>query len=304
MPGKRGTRTSPTPFARPVCEVTKLLRKLACPTGSILTEMPFSGPRYSLAPILKLSRLVSEQDCKLIIVEGCGVTVTIGTNIVRLCVSALLAFAIAKLVFAPLFFVLWPGFYWGWHYLSRRRKSPEPGVPRLVAEKQSPVVAVANRRSALQRIIRIAGVVIVGWIAASVLLLFIARGFGERKAERARGTVHPGMTMAEVLHSVTGWLVLGASSNAPETDSDHFRALNLHPCSESGKFFYFDRALSKDRQISESEALALLHQNLGDGYSWQFRYTFINSSPQHFSFKVLFDKDGSVQEVTPVYGWD
>ena len=229
---------------------------------------------------------------------------TIGTKIVRLCVSALLAFAIAKLIFAPLFFVLWPGLYWGWHYLSRRRESPKPGAPRLIAEKQSPVVAVANRRSGLQRIIRIAGVVIVGWIAASVLLLFIARGFGERKAEKARSTVHPGMTMAEVLHSVTGWLVLGASSDAPETDSDHFRALNLRPGSESGKFFYFDRALSKDRQISESEALALLHQKLVDGYSWQFRYTFITSSPQHFSFKVVFDKDGSVQEVTPVYGWD
>ena len=229
---------------------------------------------------------------------------TIGTNIVRLCVSALLAFAIAKLVFAPLFFALWPGLYWGWHYSSRRRESPEPGVPRLIAEKQLPVVAVANRRSALQRIIRIAGAVIIGWIAASVLLLFIARGVGERKAERARSTVHPGMTMAEVLHSVTGWLVLGASSNAPETDSDHFRALNLHPSHESGKFFYFDRALGKDRQISESEALTLLHQKLIDGYSWQFKYTFITNSPQHFSFKVVFDKDGSVQEVTPVYGWD
>lgn len=229
---------------------------------------------------------------------------TIGAKIVRLCVSALFAFAIAKVVFAPLFFVLWPGFYWAWHYLSRRRESPEPGVPRLIAEKQTPVVAVRNRRTAVQRIIRVAGVVIVGWIAASVLLLFIARGFAERKVERARSTVHPGMTMAEVLHSVTGWLVLGASSNAPETDSDHFRALSLHPGSESGKFFYFDRAMSKDRQISESEALALLHQKLGDGYSWQFKYTFINSSPQHFSFKVVFDKDGSVQEVTPIYGWD
>jgi hypothetical protein len=248
--------------------------------------------------------MVSEQDCNLIVVEGCGATVTIGTKIVRVCVSALLAFAIAKIVFGPLFFVLWPGLYWGWHYLSRRRESPEPGAPRLIAEKQSPVVAVRNRRSGLQRIIRIAGVVIVGWIAASVLLLFIARGFGERKAEKARSTVHPGMTMAEVLHSVTGWLVLGASSDAPETDSDHFRALNLHPGSESGKFFYFDRALSKDRQISESEALGLLHQKLVDGYNWQFRYTFITSSPQHFSFKVVFNKDGSVQEVTPVYGWD
>jgi hypothetical protein len=266
--------------------------------------MPFSGPRYSLASTLKPYRLVSEQNCKLLVVLGCGVTVAIGTKIVGLCLSALLAFAIGKLVFAPLFFVLWPGLYWGWHYLNRRRESPDPGAHRLMTERQSLVVVVANRRSGPRRIIRIAGVVVVAWIAASVLLLFIAGGFGQRKAEKARSTVHQGMTMAEVLHSVSGWLVLGASSDAPETDADHLRALNLLPGSETGKFSYFDRALNKDREISESEALAFLHLKLGDGYSWRFRYTFISSTPQHFSFKVVFDKDGRVQEVTPVYGWD
>lgn len=80
---------------------------------------------------------------------------------------------------------------------------------------------MAPRRSALRRIIRIAGVVIVGCIAASVLLLFIARELGQQKAEKARSTVHPGMTMAEVWHSVTGWLVLGAFSDAPKTDSQN-----------------------------------------------------------------------------------
>ncbi|MFY9532142.1 MAG: hypothetical protein WBC04_10190 [Candidatus Acidiferrales bacterium] len=228
---------------------------------------------------------------------------TIGTKIVRICVSALLAFVIAKLVSVPLFFVLWPGIYWGWYYLSRR-ESPTPGATRLIAEKQSPAVAVTNTRSTLRRIIRIAGVVIAGLIAASILLLFIGRESGHREAEKARSTVHSGMTMAEVLHSVTGWLVLGASSDAPETDSDHLRTLSLRPGSESGMFFYFDRALSKDREISESEALALLQQKLGDGYSWRFKYTFITSTPQHLSFQVVFDKDGRVQGVTPVYGWD
>jgi hypothetical protein len=103
---------------------------------------------------------------------------------------------------------------------------------------------------------------------------------------------------------VSGWLVLGASTDVPETDSDHLRALNLLPGSETGKFLYFDRELNKDREIPESEALAFLHLKLGDGYSWRFRYTFISSTPQHFTFKVIFDKDGRVREVTPVYGWD
>jgi hypothetical protein len=230
--------------------------------------------------------------------------VTINTKIVSLSLSALLAFAIGKLVFAPLFFVLWPGLYLGWHYLSRHRESPEPGAPRLIAERQSPAVAVANRRSVLRRIIRVASVVIVGWIAVSILFLFIARESGHRKAEKARSTVHPGMTVAEVLHSVAGWISLGASSDAPETDPDHLPAVDLGFHSESNKFSYFDGMKGADRELSESETLVLLHQKLGDGYSWRFRFTFVSTTPQHFSFKVLFDKDGRVQEVTPVYGWD
>jgi hypothetical protein len=107
-----------------------------------------------------------------------------------------------------------------------------------------------------------------------------------------------------VLHSVTGWFALGASSDAPETDPDHLHAVSFGFHSESNKFSYYGRASSTDRELSESEALDVLHQELGDGTIWRFRYTFITSTPLHVSFKVVFDKNGRVQEVTPIYGWD
>jgi hypothetical protein len=230
--------------------------------------------------------------------------VTIDKKIVGLSLSALIAFAIGKLLFAPLFFVLWPGLYLGWHFLNRHHKSPELRAPRSIEEQKSPAVAVTNRRSALRRVILVAGVVIVALVAASILSLYTARESGHRKAEKARSTVHPGMTVAEVLHSVTGWILLGASSDAPETAPGHLSAVSLgfHP--EDNTFTYFDAMKGADRELSESETLELLHQKLGDGYIWRFRFTFVSSTPQHFSFKVEFDKDGRVQEVKPVYGWD
>jgi hypothetical protein len=55
---------------------------------------------------------------------------------------------------------------------------------------------------------------------------------------------------------------------------------------------------------SESETITRLHARLHDGYRWSFHYTYINMTPQHVSFSVVFSPDGRVTEVKPVYGWD
>jgi hypothetical protein len=252
----------------------------------------------------EVCRRVSERDYKVVVARGRGFTLTIDKKIVGLSLSALIAFAIGKLVFAPLFFVLWPGLYLGWHFLDRHRKSPGLRAPRSIEGTQSPAVAARTRRSMPGRILLVAGLVIVGWIAVSMLFLFIARESGHRKAEKARSTVHPGMNVAEVLHSVTGWVLLGASSDAPETAAAHLSAVSLgfHP--ENNTFIYFDATKGANLELSESETLVLLRQKVGDAYGWRFRFTFVGSTPQHFSFKVEFDKDGRVREVKPVYGWD
>ena len=63
---------------------------------------------------------------------------TMGTKIVRICLTAILAFAVSRLVSGLLFFVLWPALYWGWAYLGRRRAAY--GLTTLLwnPEKQSP----------------------------------------------------------------------------------------------------------------------------------------------------------------------
>jgi hypothetical protein len=50
--------------------------------------------------------------------------------------------------------------------------------------------------------------------------------------------------------------------------------------------------------------VALMKQKMSDGYEWRWRYTFINDTPQHFSFTVTFGRDGRVKDGTDVWGWD
>ena len=232
---------------------------------------------------------------------------TLNAKILRLCVTAVVAFAVGKLVYVPLFFVLWPGLYLAWGYWSRRRAGEEPGAPGVVAEKDLPGasgVAAADRRSAMRRNILITGIVVAGFITASFLHLYLSQKSVHRSVEKARSSVQAGMSVGEVFHSVTGWISLGTSSDAPETDPEHLHAVNLAFHAESKKFSYFDKEKSADREISESEALGVLHEKLGDGTIWRLRYTFLTSTPQHFSFTVIFDRNGRVQEVTPIHGWD
>jgi hypothetical protein len=63
-------------------------------------------------------------------------------------------------------------------------------------------------------------------------------------------------------------------------------------------------APDQSRQLTYAEAVALMKQKMSDGYEWRWRYTFINDTPQHFSFTVTFGRDGRVKDVTDVWGWD
>jgi hypothetical protein len=210
----------------------------------------------------------------------------------------LLAFAIATLVFAffaPLFLVLWPAFYWGWDYLGRQRAAH--GLRTLLwnGGVKSPAEHIAKARSGLRRVIRAIGFTMAALMVAGFVLRFTSNEFDKRKAREARATVQEGMTVGEVLHSMSAGAFLLANSDAPVIDPDHPPAVNLKPRSESQTFRY------EDHEISESEALALLHRRLGDGYPWRFEFFFVGSL-ERFSFHVVFNRDGRVREVTPLYG--
>lgn len=146
--------------------------------------------------------------------------------------------------------------------------------------------------------------------AASVALivLVVAFMFGamilylgqcERQARAERNLVQIGMTVDDVVPLVHGGGIR-AHAVLPDTVSDdlgvHYTTLVAH---SDGTFGSSDAP-----RLTEDEAVALMKQKMSDGYEWRWRYTFVNATPQHFSFTVTFSRDGRVKDVTEVWGWD
>jgi hypothetical protein len=73
---------------------------------------------------------------------------------------------------------------------------------------------------------------------------------------------------------------------------------------KDGTFGWSSAPDCQSHRLSENEAVALMKQKMSDGYDWRWRYTFINDSPQHFSFTVTRGRDVRVKEVTDVWGWN
>jgi len=126
------------------------------------------------------------------------------------------------------------------------------------------------------------------------------------RAKRVHDAVHVGMTVPEVLDVTKDCDIFQASSNFPhddDTDPSNIPAMSLG-WSKDGIFHTYDLATGKNLYLSESDAIDRLRAKLHDGYEWHFRYTYINMTPQHVSFSVIFGPDGRVTEVKPIYGWD
>lgn len=138
------------------------------------------------------------------------------------------------------------------------------------------------------------------------LTVIVPLSLSHRRAQRVHDAVHIGMTVPEVLRVARDCDIFQASSEFPHddnTDPDNIPAMNLG-WGKDGTYRIFDLATNQSLHLSESEAIARLHAKLHDGYRWHFHYTYINMTPQHVSFSVVFGPDGRVAEVKPVYGWD
>lgn len=125
------------------------------------------------------------------------------------------------------------------------------------------------------------------------------------RARKAHDSVHIGMTVPEVLHAVKDCDLFGASSEFPhddKADANNIPAMSLG--GKDGTDRTYDSATRQNARFSESEAIERLHAKLHDGYRWRFYYTYINMTPMHISFSVVFGPDGRVTEVKPINGWD
>jgi hypothetical protein len=153
-------------------------------------------------------------------------------------------------------------------------------------------------RKALKRVAAsVALIVLVGALMFGAMILYLDQC--ERLARAERNQVQIGMTVDDVVPLLHGGGIR-AHAVLPDNVSDdqgvHYTTLVAH---SDGTFGSSDAP-----RLTEHEAVALMKQKMSDGYEWRWRYTFINVTPQHFSFTVTFGRDGHVKDVTDVWGWD
>ena len=224
----------------------------------------------------------------------------------RLLISGALSLAVAGGLTVPLgpgavglFAFLWLAAYYVWPLLSRH-------IPFLRFTETGNTQA-APRRPLWMRVARgtgawIAGFALVVLAFGSLAMAPALASFG--RARRVHNSIHIGMTVSEVLRTAKDCDLLQATSDFPDDgDPNHIPATQLSE-DQNGMYHTFDSATNQALNLSEAEALDRLHATLHDGYRWTFHYTYINASPQHVSFSVVFGSDGRVTQVKPVYGWD
>jgi len=143
------------------------------------------------------------------------------------------------------------------------------------------------------------------FIVCMAIAMVLCLGYYARQAKAERDKVHVGMTVDQVLPLVHGALGIRTHAVLPDNVSDeegvHYASLAEHA---DGMFACSSGPDYRSEQLTDAEAAALMKQKMSDGYEWRWRYTFINDTPQHFSFTVTFGRDGRVKDVTDVWGWD
>jgi hypothetical protein len=237
--------------------------------------------------------------------------------LLRLGVTSVAAWAVAVTVAdesaALVWVVLWVGLYWLWKLWDRRRGNdiPSPTHQPTTTEMVVPVsqaLSGGGTRPLWRRAVRKTGTLLAGAFVLSMILvavMLLCLGYYERQAKAERDKVQIGMTVDQVLPLVHGSMGIRTHAVLPDNVSAdegvHYATLAEH---EDGSFGCSCGPDYQWRQLTHDEALALMKQKMSDGYEWRWRYTFINDTPQRFSFTVTFGRDGRVKQVTDVWGWD
>jgi len=249
---------------------------------------------------------------------------TMPYNIMQLLVTGIVALIIADIfgndLIAPVYFILWPGLFLLWKYWDRRRtgqalnSSPDlqarlngqvsPTQPPRATTLPVPSVRPKNKpRDAFRSLGKFAaGVAVLLFVGMGTMIF--ALSYYHRQAEAEHDKIHIGMTAEQVLSVVQNYFSLHAYSDAPKSGPDDFSHSVSLMIDSDGLLRTYDLSSRQPRMFSPQAAAELMHDKLGDGYEWHWRYTFVNDTPQHISFSVTFGPDGRVKEIKPVYGWD
>ena len=205
----------------------------------------------------------------------------------------------------PLVVILWPTLFFSWPYLSRQlqfSKSPKP--PASSAPRPRDVKHPLSRRLPGNPFATVSKLGLAVFLVT--LLPFVPLILCYWQAQRAHDIVRVGMTVPEVLQSVTGWHTLSVVSHVPDRNDPGFTH-NIHAISfgNAGNRAYIthDFSTGGSRNISGPEAITLFQEKLHESHGWHFQYAYLFMN-QFVLFDVDFAPDGRVSRVSsPGHHW-
>lgn len=216
----------------------------------------------------------------------------------------LIAVVVPDYLTVPLFVILWPTLFFSWPYLKR-------GLQFLKFPKASSGPPPQNLKHPRSRPLLRSPFVTFCKLGLAVVLLamlpFLPLILCYWQAQRAHDTVRIGMTVPEVLQSVTGWEGLSVVSHVPDpTDAGVTNDVHAISFGNAGDRTYitYDFSTRESRTIPEPEAITLFQEKLHENRGWHFQYTY-DFMNQLVLFDVDFTPDGRVSRVSSPghHGW-
>ena len=182
--------------------------------------------------------------------------------------------------------VCWVVLYWVWNW--RQGKSTT-----------RPLWLTVLRRI----IILVAGAVALIGLMAPVMMIHDLR-HSEAQVSTETNKVRIEMTINDVLPLIHGDVGIRAHAVLPANIDDEKLVHYANLVRENDGTFSCTCGAEEFGNLTESQAAELMKQKMSGGYEWRWRYTFLTDTPQHYSFTVIFGRDGRVKDVTDVWGWD
>jgi hypothetical protein len=140
---------------------------------------------------------------------------------------------------------------------------------------------------------------VVGAIGLIFALVLTNLGLADWHYGRIQRSVRNGMTMQEVLHTVQDSGLVNGYPQRLEGDEKHAVVVLGGPHGRT--YNVLDQT---SRQLSESEAVTLLQQNMVPGRDYNIGFTFTPGVGPHWSMTVMLSPEGKVKGVRPFHTWD
>jgi hypothetical protein len=208
---------------------------------------------------------------------------------------ALLPVADFSAIAGPL---IWIALYYGWPALSRRLPLPESWTVKAQSDMASSAPKPGFRHRLGRGALATLGFVSVMLLLPGMIVVPIEHSMG--RARKVHDSIRIGMTVPEVVDASRDCDLFGVASESVSDDNPSGDGVPAMSLIRNLDGVYRVDGVALTETVAEERLQAKVH----GGYRWRSNCVYINMSPIHVSFNVVFGPDGRVAQVTPVHGWD